>query len=82
MPLTRMDLAKRGVEISRTMYMPIDPPEDMREVREVKIPPLEPDALWKLTFWGSLIPHVGYTDEGGQLLVCAGAYRTFEEGAV
>lgn len=72
LPCTRDDLATHGLTYSYDEYQPVE--QSIYNEETVSIPPIDADGLWQLTFYGDQIPHVGYTDKGGQMLICFGKY--------
>ena len=68
----RDQLRKAGLKIPLNKYKRIYLPK--RFVRKVEIPPMQKDGIYVLKFWSSIIPHFGFTDEGGFFLAGFGRY--------
>jgi hypothetical protein len=62
-----------GVESPRDRYAVLTLPADV-PLRTVTIPPRTSASVFALTFWGSLIPHVGRTGDEGHFVASYGAY--------
>jgi len=63
----RFELARRGFEVPRSDYQVVDLPPDV-SCEAVEIPPFDGATLGYLTFWASLVPHVGVETGSGSFL--------------
>jgi hypothetical protein len=65
--IDRFGLRERGAEVARDDYQVVRLPPDVRS-EVVLIPPYTGTSLSYLTFWASLIPHVGVETPAGSFL--------------
>jgi hypothetical protein len=63
----RFELAAAGLHLPRTSFQVVDPPTEF-DHSIVEIPPFAGRAISYLTFWASLVPHVGIERPEGHFL--------------
>jgi hypothetical protein len=63
----RFELARLGRGVARSDYQVVALPPEI-EVRVIEIPPPQPDRVFALAFWASVIPHVGVDGPDGYFL--------------
>jgi hypothetical protein len=64
----RFELAAAGLDLPRSSFQVVEPPAEF-DHSIVEIPPFDGDAISYLTFWASLVPHVGVERPDGHFLV-------------
>lgn len=63
----RFELAGLGYGVPRSDYQVVALPAEIA-VRLIEIPPAQPDRLFALAFWASVVPHVGVDGPEGYFL--------------
>lgn len=73
----RFELVAAGLDLPRSSFQVVEAPLHFRHATVV-IPPFDGREISYLTFWASVVPHVGVENEGGHFLAsfeAVAAYR-------
>lgn len=77
LPIDRFELAGRGVRVRRADYQVVAEPPDLPS-ETVEIPAFDRGSISYLTFWASVVPHVGVDTPAGYFLGSFEALAPFE----